>query len=222
MLNADNQSPPGFEAVPAQLTAAESGPQDGLEVVLAEVHALAIQLRRRAGVVQPEGRLQAGGQKVLQILDHHGPRTVPQIARLHSSSRQNIQVLVNHLAAEGWIEFTTNPAHKRSDLVRLTERGKALAATAAEHTGRFLHSLSSHLSEAEVRSAADFLRRLRQLLAGATGSKPRAPRPARKAPRSASPGKASPPASLTERIEPPRTAATASPPEEDEFPINLL
>src|SRR5438093_294379 len=144
MLGSDTRKASGSVSVEAQLTVAGEGLQDGLEALFAEVNALAIQLRKPAGFIEPDESLPVVGRSILQILDRHGLQTVPQIARLHASSRQNIQILVNRLAAEGWVEFMTNPAHKRSDLVRLTERGQNLVAAVAERTAGFLEGLSSH------------------------------------------------------------------------------
>ena len=106
---------------------------------------------------------------MVRVLDGHGPQTVPQIARLRGTSRQNIQMLVNRLEAQGCVEFSRNPAHKRSGLVSLTELGRALFATAAEQEKTFLADMASSFPEAEVLSAASLLRRLREVLAKGGG-----------------------------------------------------
>ncbi len=222
MFDSSAQKPTKTRSAELQSTVLGDGVPDGLEALFAEVNALAIQLRKPAGLIQPDESLPAGGRSVLQILDRHGVQTVPQIARLHASSRQNIQILVNRLAAEGWVEFTTNPAHKRSDLVRLTERGQSLVAAVAERTAGFLEGLSSHVSEMEVVSAAEFLRRLRQLLTGETASEQTLPTSTRKVPSRTVPGKAAPLTEQPKQLEPPPAESAESPSDENEFPINLL
>jgi DNA-binding MarR family transcriptional regulator len=146
-----------------------AGLQTDLEALFTEASALAVRLRQTAAVTDDRDQLPAGGLRILQILERHGPQTVPQIARLRSTSRQNIQVLVNRLGAEGWVELTDNPAHKSSLLVRLTlEKGRRGLEAAAEREARLLKDLLLRFSEAEVVGAIALLRRLRLSLAGNT------------------------------------------------------
>src|SRR5437016_5163189 len=82
MFGSDTRKASGSVSVEAQLTVAGEGLQDGLEALFAEVNALAIQLRKPAGFIEPDESLPVGGRSILQILDRHGVQTVPQIARL--------------------------------------------------------------------------------------------------------------------------------------------
>ena len=143
-----------------------NGLQDELEFLLAEVDALANRLRIVSRSLHTADKMPIGGKTILQTLAQAGSQTVPQIARGRSSSRHNIQVLINRLETDGWVEFAANPAHKRSDLIRLTERGGKLLAAAIEREAAFLADLLKHTSEAEVLSAGNLLSRLRQLLGG--------------------------------------------------------
>jgi DNA-binding MarR family transcriptional regulator len=52
-----------------------------------------------------------------------GQLTVPQIARRLGVSRQNVQRVVNDLVAEGQATYSSNPDHKASPLVTLTNTG---------------------------------------------------------------------------------------------------
>ncbi len=65
------------------------------------------------------------GQAVLELVEERGPMTVPGIAAERSSSRQNVQIMVNRLARFGLVEVVTNPNHKRSSLVAITAKGQA-------------------------------------------------------------------------------------------------
>lgn len=136
----------------------------GLMALFSEVSSLAIRLKGAPGSGEKADALPGGGMTVLRVLDEHGPQTVPQIARLRGTSRQNIQILVNRLEARGCVELSRNPAHKRSGLVQLTGPGKALFSQAAGQEARFLADLLSRVPEAEVVSAASLLRQLRQML----------------------------------------------------------
>src|SRR5258708_1691561 len=98
---------------------------DDLDALLLEVNGLAIRARRLTRKQLVHNDLPIRCKSVLQAVHRSGAQTVPQIARLNSTSRQNIQVLVNRLKKEGCIEVVPNPAHRRSSLVRLTEQGRA-------------------------------------------------------------------------------------------------
>jgi DNA-binding MarR family transcriptional regulator len=88
------------------------------------------------------GGVAAGGLGVLRALREHGDQTVPQIGRLRGTSRQNIQIVVNRLAAEGFVEFVRNPAHKRSELVRLTDAGQRAFEAADREEADFVTGLT--------------------------------------------------------------------------------
>jgi DNA-binding MarR family transcriptional regulator len=113
--------------------------------------------------------LPLGSWEVLKALASGGPRTVPQLARLQLTSRQNVQVLVNRLKRTGQIEMRSNPAHKRSVLVILTERGRADLVKATESEARLLGDLSSSLGAVELDSAIRLLEAVRNRLAGIGG-----------------------------------------------------
>src|SRR6266404_3443610 len=115
----DHLSDPVAQPIPT----IPAAPSDPLDQLLLEVNALAIRLRQEARRGQTPDELPSGGDNVLTLLAKHGALTVPQIGRLNSTSRQNIQIIVNRLARENCVELAHNPAHKRSELVRLTDRG---------------------------------------------------------------------------------------------------
>lgn len=218
--------------------------------VFEEVCALANELRKDWREGQADGTGLGGRQRVLEILDRCGPRTVPEIARARGNSRQNIQVLVNRLVSEECVEITSNPAHQKSGLVQLTERGKRALAAAKERDERVFEALSRQIPDEALLSTSDLLREIRLLLDGkppgpglspaveSTGRRRRgrppatrptsnhAPAPPRSA-SSVSPGasvRPEPGAALKSDSltmpEPARKAPEIA--EDEEFPVNLL
>jgi DNA-binding MarR family transcriptional regulator len=143
-----------------------NGLKDELEFLFAEVAALARHLKKASAQTHRQDDLPSGGRSVMQSIHRRGPQTVPQLARERSASRQHVQVLVDRLAAAGHVEFRPNPAHKRSDLIYLTDRGEEMLGTATEREANFLVPLLPHTTEAELLSAGTLLHRMRDLLAG--------------------------------------------------------
>lgn len=65
---------------------------------------------------------------VMETLAAEGAMTVPQIARLKGVTRQHIQLLADALTAAGLAAPKENPAHRRSSLIALTDKGKRIFA----------------------------------------------------------------------------------------------
>jgi DNA-binding MarR family transcriptional regulator len=192
--------------------------RDQLEKLLTEVGALAIRLRQNARKVQIAGDSPAGGHNVLRMLHRFGSLTVPQIARLDSTSRQNIQTVVNRLEREGCVESAPNPAHKRSALVRLTDRGIASLELVTRGSDAYKERLLSNLSKDDLTRASELLRSIRQELVAATSA-------------SSEPGAEKPPNGTrtkepysrdSARTRPPKRVMEKTPSEEDALPVSLL
>jgi DNA-binding MarR family transcriptional regulator len=66
----------------------------------------------------------AAMRAVMETLAAEGAMTVPQIARLKGVTRQHIQLLADALAEAGLAVVKENPAHRRSSLIALTDKGK--------------------------------------------------------------------------------------------------
>jgi DNA-binding MarR family transcriptional regulator len=129
--------------------------QEQFEALLGAVRSLASRLRVDRSEIN-------GG--TLQLLARHGPQTVPQIARLRATSRQNIQIQVNRLERDGHVELTSNPVHKRSELVRVTDSGKMLSESLHATQRHTWEKLEPLLSAAEMTSAAALLRQIHDLI----------------------------------------------------------
>ena len=136
---------------------------DAINALLAEVNALALRLRQ-LGRRQAHGGLPAAESMVLEILRREGPRTVPQIAKTRLTSRQNIQILVNALAARGLVEFIGNPAHKRSALIRLTKPGAELVSKFVAKNDDNLRWLADRIPLTKLDAAREVLTEVERLL----------------------------------------------------------
>jgi DNA-binding MarR family transcriptional regulator len=207
---------------PANLDPANPGARASLEALLAEVAALANQLRKTTALMPRQDNTPQGGWNILQTLGRLGPQTVPDIARTRALSRQNIQILVNRLKFQGYVAVTPNPAHKLSGLVELTDRGRGLLATVMEREATSLEGLLPYVSQARLAPAARLLRRLRELLAGKelplaeTAEEGPVHKPATMARKHARRERA---ASATAELP---AAPEPIEPDEAEFPVNLL
>src|SRR2546426_5074916 len=131
---------------------------ENLAAFLAEIRTLAAHLKYARQPFQNQEDWPSGARSVLLILGRSGAQTVPEIARERSTSRQNIQIVVNRLKQAGLADFEINPAHKRSGLVRLTETGKVLLKHLEEAESSFHESMLAELSPEELASTTKCLR----------------------------------------------------------------
>jgi DNA-binding MarR family transcriptional regulator len=148
--------------------------QRGSAVMLLMEEAVALHLRLRSVTDQLHSRseLTSVCRGVLRDLARLGPRTVPQLARRRHCSRQHLQALINRLLAAGMAELVTNPDHRRSRLVRLTDQGRDTIETMWRREAELVAALPIMSSEHEVETAVRVLQELRQLLlAGSAASK---------------------------------------------------
>ena len=70
--------------------------------------------------------LSAADRAVLEFLYPEYELSVPEIATRYQVSRQHVQVTVNALLEDGFLESRPNPRHKRSPLFALTRVGREL------------------------------------------------------------------------------------------------
>ena len=83
----------------------------------------------------------------------NGPATVPDIARRLHIKRQYVQLMVNEAIKDGFAAARANPAHAKSKLIALTEKGKktifAILAQEIEH----LSIIGGELAPTEIETA---------------------------------------------------------------------
>ncbi|MDQ0943841.1 MarR family winged helix-turn-helix transcriptional regulator [Streptomyces sp. V1I1] len=120
-------------------------------------------VQRKVEQAAPIEELSVGVRAVLDLLRENGPMTVPQMGRAQALSRQFVQRMVNDAAAGQLVEITPNPAHQRSSLIRLTDRGRAAitAVIAREHA--LLREVDGDLTDADVTACVRVLTRMLEL-----------------------------------------------------------
>jgi len=139
-----------------------------LNSLFGEINTLATQCKQGRPLFQDDSHLAGGERGVLLILGRSHSQTVPEIARVRCTSRQNIQIVVNRLKEEGLVELVSNPTHKRSARVCLTEQGRRLFQQIELSEAKLLNDVLVDLSQDELVSATKCLRKLRQALAAET------------------------------------------------------
>ncbi len=141
-----------------------AGAADALFSLFDETVSLFHRLTVVAEKIHGQGALSAALRGILRGLRRHGAQTVPHMARMRPVSRQNVQALVNRLREAGLAEFVENPAHKRSQLVRLTPEGVRKTDEMAHRERRLLSGLATGLSIHEIARAGETLGEVRAAL----------------------------------------------------------
>lgn len=133
--------------------------------VAQEIPALFHRLRAAAARLHGQGEASAGRRGILMELAAQGPRTVPQMAGARPVSRQHIRMLVQALAGDRLVEPIKNPAHRRSQLWRLTPRGFRLVEAMRRREASVFERLAPRIDAADLEVTARTLARLREELA---------------------------------------------------------
>jgi DNA-binding MarR family transcriptional regulator len=97
----------------------------------------------------------------LRRLHRDGPQTVPALARVRAVRRQTLQPIIDQLAAEHLVAIAPNPAHARSPLVMLTERGTTMVARLDRVDVAVLRAVGRGLAPRDLAITAATLRALR-------------------------------------------------------------
>lgn len=140
-----------------------------LEALVLEILGAFFDLRaagQEEGLVNASG---AGTWGLMRILREEGPRTVPEVARMRSVSRQYIQKLANELIEDGLIELIPNPTHKRSKRMRLTRKGEKEFDRLTGRLRGFLEGIAADFSSTDLSAATRTIRALRSRLSPASG-----------------------------------------------------
>jgi DNA-binding MarR family transcriptional regulator len=103
---------------------------------------------------------------LLRDLALRGPTTVAQIAKARSTVRQAVQRLADALTADGLTEFVRNPAHQRSKLLRLTNRGWSVIQSIAEDEAVGFDALAQGFNPIDLRTASRVLKAFKERVVG--------------------------------------------------------
>lgn len=123
------------------------------------------QLRALAERASPaDDGVTASHRAVLEALSANGPQTVPAIARERFVARQHIQSLVDDLLERRLVTTVANPAHKRSPLVALTEKGIARFELIREREKELLRTMRLPLTVAAMNALSAQLEALSDAL----------------------------------------------------------
>lgn len=138
-----------------------------VERIAGEVRHLFQVLKALADAIHKEAGLNASTRAVMEELAE-GPRTVPDIARRKSVTRQHIQLLVDELAKSDLVELRPNPAHQRSLLIALTRKGETLFTSVRKREAPLLERLAAGLdarkAAATIQTLAGVRRRAEEIL----------------------------------------------------------
>ena len=103
-------------------------------------------------------------REVLELVLLGGPATVPSMARARGTSRQHIQQQVDTLQERDYVARRDNPAHKRSPMIVLTDKGRGLIQNMRADELNALSRLQVGVSDNAVRDAAQVLSAWRDAL----------------------------------------------------------
>ena len=96
-------------------------------------------------------------REVLELVLLGEASTVPAMARARSVSRQQMQQQVNALLGRDLVERRDNPAHKRSSLIGLTDKGRALVENMRADEFNAMRRMQVGVSDNAVLEAAQVL-----------------------------------------------------------------
>jgi DNA-binding MarR family transcriptional regulator len=94
--------------------------------------------------------LTAADRAVLEFLYPDQELTVPEIAKRYHVTRQHVQVTVNSLLDDGLLQSLANPRHKRSPMLRLSQRGRKTFAKVRDQEDVLLNDLFAGIEPADL------------------------------------------------------------------------
>ena len=117
-------------------------------------------------LVAPLGLTSARWQILGAIVAAERPQPVAWLARDLGANRQNVQRIVNDLAADGLVAFEPNPHHRRAQLVVLTDRGRRKFEAAMDLQAPWVNELADGFSPRDIGTVRRVVTALRIKLEG--------------------------------------------------------
>ena len=121
-----------------------------VEAIVTAIRACFARLRAVGDALHEDLGVTTAMRAVIEAVSANDSLTVPEIARLKRVSRQNIQVIVDSLVDAGLVRLAANPAHKRSSLVQLTDRGRNVFQDMRRRERSALAAIANDLDPADV------------------------------------------------------------------------
>lgn len=91
--------------------------------------------------------------ETLSLLDREGPLSVAQLADRRNVRHQSMRLVVGHLETESLIGRMPNPTDRRSELLFLTDEGRARLSRARQaRTAQIAERIEERLSEEDRRT----------------------------------------------------------------------
>jgi DNA-binding MarR family transcriptional regulator len=101
-------------------------------------------------LVAPLGLTSARWQILAAVLLADRPQPVAWLARDMGANRQNVQRIVNDLAAEGLMAFEPNPHHRRAQLVVPTDKGQQVFDAAMRLQAPWVNALADGIPVEDI------------------------------------------------------------------------
>lgn len=149
----------------------EKSALETIDALTFEMALVVFRLTDAARELLGQGRYSSGRRSVLKSLGRDGPQTVPFMAKLRSVSRQHVQKLVNGLLSDGLVEMQTNPSHKRSKLVALSEEGERFLEEMTRRERQYLEFLANGIPDQDLKGSLRVVRALRGKLDSEEGNR---------------------------------------------------
>ena len=127
------------------------------KVVLATFRANGLLLAAGDVLSAAEGLTSARWQALGAISLAERPLTVPQIARRMGLTRQSVHPTVKRLVRDGLLELMPNADHRRSQLVRLTEAGRATYTAIDVRQAAWVNRLAAGIERSDLATTARVL-----------------------------------------------------------------
>ena len=115
-------------------------------------------------LVSALGLTSARWQVMGTIVAAERAQPVAWLARDMGGNRQNVQRIVNDLAADGLVELRPNPHHRRAQLVVLTDKGKDAYGAAMNLQTPWINRLADGLRVTDIQATQKVISTLRQRL----------------------------------------------------------
>lgn len=117
-------------------------------------------LRALGDVLHGDLEVTTAMRAVMETLADAGAMTVPQIAKLKGVTRQHVQLLADALVEAGLAAVKENPAHRRSSLIALTEKGRRTFAKMRAREAPIVEDIAAGFEAHDLERAAAVLTRL--------------------------------------------------------------